>query len=78
MTAEKVYGLYRLPDLREQLEVRIALSLDPNIEFFMDAANEWYYGIKEGHLYSYEADTQELEDLGRFHEAMQELLESWQ
>lgn len=78
LTSKKVYGLYRIGDLQELPIVRYAAHLDPEIHFFMDSANVWYYGVKAGHLFCFDRATSELDDLGDFAVAMEELMGSWE
>lgn len=73
-----VYGLHAIDELRAQPEVRDASTLDPDIQFFMDAANVWFYGMKEGELYVYDSETAELTRLGPFDQAIRELLQQWE
>src|SRR5712691_3581252 len=40
---QQVFGLYSLQELQDQPEVRDAMVLDPDVHFFMDAANVWFY-----------------------------------
>jgi len=73
-----VYGLYGIDELRGQPEVLAAKRLDPDIEFFMDAANVWFYGIRDkGQLYVYDSETAELTELGPLGQAFRQLLQQW-
>lgn len=74
----RVYGLYAIDELRAQPEVRQASIRDPEIEFFMDASNVWFYGMKGRELYCYDSETGELYGMGDFEEAFRELLDSWE
>jgi hypothetical protein len=78
ITGPTVYGLYTLDELYEQPEVRDAKVLDPDIQFFMDAANVWFYGIKQDKLYVYDSETSELTQLGPFKQAFVEILKRWE
>lgn len=73
-----IYGLYSLSRLRAQPEVRHARQLDPSIEFFMDAANVWYYGLKGDELYVYDAPNGELYARGPVGSALVALLQEWE
>ncbi len=73
----RIYGLYRLPELVNQVEVEQALAQDAGVRFFMDAANEWYFGVKDGNLYVYEADSGELECVGLLAPAFEEVFLDW-
>jgi hypothetical protein len=70
------FGLYLIGQLQEQLET--IWSLDSEIHFFMDAANVWFYGVKDGHLFVYDATFEELDDLGPLERALHELLSQWE
>jgi len=72
------YGLYTVEELRSQPEVRSALCMIAKIHFFMDASNIWFYGLHQGHLYVYDAETGELENLRSFERAFIELLQEWE
>ena len=82
LTPRKVYALWNIDDLRMQPEVRHALVSDPGIDFFMDAYNVYFYGIKRGQLYVFDAEMDELDCLGPLESAletvMDELESSWQ
>lgn len=73
-----VYGLYALDELRMQPEIKDANRLAPDVEFFMDAANVWFYGAKEGELYVYDSETSELTRLGPLGQAIRGLLQQWE
>ena len=51
----KVYGLWNIDELQIQHQVQQALAKDPEIEFFMDAYMVYFYGIKGGRLYVFDA-----------------------
>jgi len=73
-----IYGLYSLSRLRAQPEVCDAGQLDPSIEFFMDAADVWYYGLKGDELYVYDAPNGELYARGPVGSALVTLLQEWE
>ena len=73
-----VFGLYTVEELQGQPEVERALAISPGIRFFMDAANVWFYGHKSGQLYVYDAETEELEDMGDIELALNVLLDEWE
>ena len=60
----RIYGVWNIDDLRMQPEVQYAAARDPGIEYFMEAYNVYFYGIKAGHLYVFDAETDELDPLG--------------
>jgi hypothetical protein len=69
-----VFGLHRIEELQGQQEIQRASALDPQIAFFMDSANVWFYGIKAGELFVYDAETAELDSLGPVDSALRTLL----
>jgi len=75
---QNIFGLYYIEELRNQPEVRHALELDPRIDFFMDAANVWFYGHKEGELYVFDGETAELDALGPMEQGLITLLDEWE
>lgn len=75
---KRVFGLYTVEELQEQPEVERALAISPGIRFFMDAANMWFYGHKNGLLYVYDAETDELEDMGGIELGLNVLLDEWE
>jgi len=77
LTGPSVYGLYGIDELRGQPEVMVANRLDPDVHFFMDAANVWFYGLKNEELHVYDSEMDELTRLGPFKEAFRQLLEQW-
>ncbi len=74
----EVYGLWNIEELRDLPQVRHALVRDPAVDYFMDAANVWYYGHRRGDLYVYDTATDELDSLGPIEQALEELLEDWE
>jgi hypothetical protein len=78
LTPRKIYGLWNMDELRMLPAVQYATTLDPAIDFFMDAANVWYYGIKKGELWVFDAETDELDSLGPIEPALETLLDEWE
>jgi hypothetical protein len=52
--------------------------IDPQVVYFADAANVWYYGLKEDVLYVYDASTEEFDQLGAVEVELSKLLEEWE
>ena len=77
LTTQEAYGLYSITALRTHPEVQLALAIDPHVHFFMDAANTWFYGEKGGHLFVFDRETRELDDLGESEQAIEVLLDEW-
>jgi len=73
-----VFGLYKIDELQAHPAVRYANTLDPAIAFFMDASNEWYYGVNRGELYVLDSAFKELHLLGGAHSQLHRLLEQWE
>ncbi len=74
----EVYGLWNIDELRMQPEVQHAQTIDPGIDFFMDANNMFFYGIKAGHLYVFDSETDELDPLGPIESALENLMEEFE
>ena len=74
----EIYGLWNMSDLRELPAVQHALARDPAVEYFMDSDNVWYYGIKKGELYVFDAEFDELDSLGPVEPALHTLMEEWE
>ncbi len=74
----KIYGVWRMDELQRLPPVRKALAIDPHIDFFMDAANVWYYGHKAGELYVFDTATDELDSLGSIEPALETLMDEWE
>jgi hypothetical protein len=75
LTPRKVYALWNIDDLRVQPEVQHALVRDPAIDFFMDAYNVYFYGIKRGELYVFDAEMDELDSLGPVEPALETVMD---
>jgi len=73
-----VYGLWNIEDLRVQPQVRHALARDPSIEFFMDAYMVYFYRVKAGQLYMFDAETDELDSLGPIEPALETIMDEFE
>jgi hypothetical protein len=69
-----IFGLFFIDELHDQPAVRRAHELDPEICFFMDSANVWFYGVKGDELFSYDAEIDELNALGSVRSAFSDLI----
>jgi hypothetical protein len=78
LTGQKCFDVRRIDELQRQPEVRAANQRDPNICFFMDSANIWFYGIKDGQLYVFDSPGAELDCLGSVETAFEILLAEWE
>jgi hypothetical protein len=74
LSSKQVYALWNIDDLLMQPEVQHALVKAPGIDFFMDAYNVWFYGIKKGELYVFDAEYDELDSLGPIERALETVL----
>jgi hypothetical protein len=72
-----VYGLYTIEELAAQPEVQRVTDVRPNLRFFLDAANVWYYGIEGDSLVAFDAELGELTQLGQLGPALAGLLSEW-
>lgn len=52
--------------------------MDPELTFFMDASNVWYYGYKAGNLYVFDVETDEFDLLGPIEPALEQLMDEWE
>jgi hypothetical protein len=71
------YGMYQIDGLQAQAAVREASLLDPEICFFMESANVWFYGIKNDDLFVFDTATDELDRLGSVEKEMERLFRRW-
>jgi len=78
LTDQEIYGLWNINQLRELPAVQYALTKDPGIDYFMDSDNVWYYGIKKGELYVFDAEFDELDSLGPVEPALHTLMDEWE
>jgi hypothetical protein len=44
----------------------------------MDAANVWYYGVKDADLWVYDRETDELDNEGPLEDALEALIGEWE
>jgi len=77
LTPQKIYGLWHVDDLQMLPPVRRAAEMDPSIVFFMDSANVWFYGHKDGELYVFDSDGDDLASLGPIQQALETLIGEW-
>ena len=73
-----VSGVWNIDNLRMQPEVQHALVRDPTIDYFMEASNVWFYGIKAGDLYVFDSEMDELDSLGPIEPALEILMDEWE
>jgi hypothetical protein len=76
--SHEIFGLYTMPELMQQPSIIRARQLDPNVAFFADAANIWFYGHKRGMLFVYDAETDELDELGALTLALEQVIGEWE
>jgi hypothetical protein len=81
LAPRQLYSVWNIDELRDRPAVRHALVMDPAIDYFMEAYNVYFYGIKKGHLYVFDVETDELDSLGSVEPALEtvfdELAESF-
>jgi hypothetical protein len=75
LLSREIYALWNMDEFRVQPEVQHALVLDPAVDYFMDSFNIYFYGIKRGQLYVYDAGTDEFDSLGPIEAALEERLD---
>ncbi len=78
LSTGEIYGIWRIDDLQTLPAVKEALEMDPDIEFFMEASNVWYYGLKDGELYVFDSEFGELDSLGPVESALEEAMDRWE
>ncbi|TKC94689.1 hypothetical protein [Polyangium fumosum] len=78
VASTKVFGIYNIGTLGEQIEVKRAMELDPELSFFMDASNVWYFGHKKGRLFVYDAPFDELYERGPIESELEEVMAEWE
>ena len=71
----KIYGIWNIDNLRAQPDVERALVIDPTVDYFMDEDNRLFYGVKQGGLYVYDAEMDELDLLGPVEPALEEVFD---
>lgn len=74
----RLFAIWNIDQLRMLEAIQRALVKDPSIEYFMDAANVWYYGHKAGELYVFDHPTDELDSLGPIEPALETLIDQWE
>ncbi|TCO60984.1 hypothetical protein [Actinocrispum wychmicini] len=75
--SQDVHGLYRFDELAIQPELSDVRVQRPELHFFLDAANVWFYGIEGDTLVAFDADLDEITDLGDPAAALPDLLTEW-
>ena len=74
----RLFAVWNIYDLRMQPEVQHALARDPAIEYFMEAFNVYFYGLRGGDLYVFDAETDELDRLGPVEPALETLMDEFE
>ncbi len=72
------YELWNIDELRGLPAVQHAQTKDPAIDYFMEAYNVYYYGLKAGELYVFDAETDELDSLGPVESALETLIDEFE
>jgi hypothetical protein len=71
------FNVWNIDELNQRPAVQRAVAKDPAIEFFMEAYNVWFYGIKKSELYVFDAETDELDSLGPIEPALETLMDEY-
>ena len=69
------FSVWNIDDLRSQPEIQYAIAMDPGVNYFMEASNVWFYGVKRGELWVFDGETDELDPLGPVEEALANLMD---
>jgi hypothetical protein len=77
LSSRTVFGLYTIEELLALPPVQRARELDAAVQYFMDAANVWYYGHKNGGLFVYDVESDEVDELGPLEKELLKLIEEW-
>ena len=78
LVPREFFAVWNIDELRLRPAVLRALAKDPAIEFFMEAYNVWFYGIKKGELYVFDAETDELDSLGPIEPALETIMDEFE
>jgi hypothetical protein len=78
LSTEKIWGLPHIDKLRTLQVIEHSAVMDPQVDYFMDAANVWYYGVKRGDLYVFDTTFDELDSLGPIEAALETLMDEWE
>jgi hypothetical protein len=72
------FAVWNIDELRSRPAVLRALARDPGIDFFMDADNVYFYGVKAGKLFVFDAETDELDSLGPIEQALETIMDEFE
>src|SRR5205823_631517 len=72
---EAIWGLPLIGDLQGSPILRRPKALANKIVYIMDAANLWYYGVKDGQLYCFDGQFDELDRLGPVGQSVNQLID---
>jgi hypothetical protein len=75
LAPRELFAVWNIDELRMRPSVQHALARDPTIDFFMDAYNVYFYGIKRGQLYVFDAEMDELDCLGPVEPALETVID---
>jgi hypothetical protein len=73
----ELWNIYPIELLQKQPEVVEANRREPDVLFFMDSANVWFYGVKDSNLFVFDASTDELDCLGPIAKQLDEVIAQW-
>ena len=74
----EVYGVYLLEEYRELPELEDVVAEHPDIVFFMDAGNVYFYGTRSGALVEFDSETGELTDRNDLRSSLGEVIDEWE
>ena len=73
-----MFHLYTLPQLHNRISSDFNHESMADIFFFMEAANIYYYGIRQGEIFVFDAETLDLDSIGPVDNAINQILEEWE
>jgi hypothetical protein len=71
------FGVPEAAGYRRAPELVNVFESSGNLVFFMDAANVYFYGMSNGMVVEYDAETGELDDSGEPESAVPAIIDSW-
>jgi hypothetical protein len=78
LSSRSLFHLRNIEELRALPAIQYAVARDPRIDYFMHRDNVWYFGVKNGELYVFDNETDELDPLGPVEQALEKILDEWE
>jgi len=72
------FAVWNIDELRSRPAVQRAAVRDPGIDFFMEAYNVYFYGVKAGKLFVFDSETDELDSLGPIESALETVMDEFE